>query len=68
MGTHPSATPTFSHTLHHVQHMTGVLLQQRGRIVAVVGLAHLDGIERRWDAAQQASAGGKALLVAAQNA
>ena len=37
------------------QYMTDVLLRQRGRVVAVVGLAHLDGIERRWDAAMSGS-------------
>lgn len=31
--------------------MTASLLQLEGRVVGVVGLAHLDGIERRWEAA-----------------
>ena len=40
------------------QYMTDVLLRQRGRVVAVVddvGLAHLHGFERRWDAAMSGS-------------
>jgi hypothetical protein len=32
--------------------MVKCLQQLEGRIVGVVGLAHLDGIERRWDAIQ----------------
>ena len=32
--------------------MTQSLLRLEGRVVGVVGLAHLDGIERRWEEAQ----------------
>lgn len=34
------------------QHMVESLSRLEGRVVAVVGLAHLDGIERRWEALQ----------------
>ncbi|KAK9906678.1 hypothetical protein WJX75_006000 [Coccomyxa subellipsoidea] len=34
------------------EYMVKCLQQLEGRIVGVVGLAHLDGIERRWDAIQ----------------
>ncbi|KAL4422410.1 hypothetical protein ABPG75_008607 [Micractinium tetrahymenae] len=34
------------------QHMVDSLSKLEGRVVAVVGLAHLDGIERRWEALQ----------------
>lgn len=34
--------------------MTRELLRLEGRVVGVVGLAHLDGIERRWDQLQLA--------------
>ncbi|EIE24045.1 hypothetical protein COCSUDRAFT_62569 [Coccomyxa subellipsoidea C-169] len=34
------------------EYMVNCLQQLEGRIVGVVGLAHLDGIERRWDALQ----------------
>lgn len=33
--------------------MVKCLRQLEGRIVGVVGLAHLDGMQRRWDAAWQ---------------
>lgn len=45
------------------QHMADVLLKQHGRVVAVVGLAHLDGIERRWEAAQKAGGAATVLQV-----
>ena len=32
--------------------MVDNLRQLTGRVVGVVGLAHLDGIERRWEALQ----------------
>ena len=32
--------------------MTQALLRLEGRVVGVVGLAHLDGIERRWEQLQ----------------
>ena len=32
--------------------MVKCLQKLEGRVVGVVGLAHLDGIERRWDAEQ----------------
>lgn len=32
--------------------MTQSLVGLEGRVVVVVGLAHLDGIERRWEALQ----------------
>lgn len=35
------------------QVMVKCLRQLEGRIVGVVGLAHLDGMQRRWDAAWQ---------------
>lgn len=38
--------------------MTQALLRLEGRVVGVVGLAHLDGIERRWE---QLQASGRAL-------
>lgn len=38
--------------------MTEALLRLEGRVVGVVGLAHLDGIERRWE---QLQASGRAL-------
>ncbi len=38
--------------------MTDALLRLEGRVVGVVGLAHLDGIERRWE---QLQASGRAL-------
>ncbi|GMH42131.1 hypothetical protein BSKO_10050 [Bryopsis sp. KO-2023] len=34
------------------QHMVDILLGLQGRIVAVVGLGHMDGMERRWNDAQ----------------
>ena len=36
--------------------MADALLRLEGRAVGVVGLAHLDGIERRWAAAQEGEA------------
>ena len=35
------------------EHMVHSLSKLRGRVVGVVGLAHLDGIERRWEQLQQ---------------
>ena len=35
-----------------VQLMAECLWSLRGRVVGVVGLAHLDGIEERWEAMQ----------------
>lgn len=34
------------------EYMVKELLKLEGRVVAVVGLGHLDGIEKRWNAAQ----------------
>ena len=36
--------------------MVDNLRKLKGRVVAVVGLAHLDGIERRWEEAQHGAA------------
>lgn len=37
------------------EYMVNELLKLEGRVVAVVGLGHLDGIERRWQDAQSGS-------------
>lgn len=34
------------------QYMVNKLLELEGRVVGVVGLGHLDGIEKRWETAQ----------------
>eukprot|EP01025_Chloroclados_australasicus_P050433 TRINITY_DN5792_c0_g1_i1.p2 TRINITY_DN5792_c0_g1~~TRINITY_DN5792_c0_g1_i1.p2 ORF type:complete len:217 (-),score=19.68 TRINITY_DN5792_c0_g1_i1:490-1140(-) len=43
-------TPEIVHVLidERDEHMTQVLRGLKGRVVAVVGLAHMDGIERQW--------------------
>jgi pheromone shutdown protein TraB len=40
------------------EHMTRQLAGMRGRVVGVVGLAHLDGIERRWEQMGYGTGGG----------
>lgn len=37
------------------EHMVNTLLKLEGRVVAVVGLGHLNGIEKRWEAVQSRS-------------
>ena len=39
------------------EHMVHTLRKLRGRVVGVVGLAHLDGIERRWELLQPGGGG-----------
>lgn len=47
---HPNLVQVLVH--ERDQYMFEQLRQMKGRIVAVVGLGHLDGIERRWEKAE----------------